>query len=502
MIKFIILSLIGLLDSIYLTIEHYSNTIPFCPLYPIPILNILNDCGRVLKSPYSEIFNIPLALIGVFNYGLILLTSIFIYFKKNKYLLWFLIIQSSISFLASLYFIYLQIFIIKSICMYCALSAIISSLIFIFVIKSFKKEKFELHVYLYQIIYKNLIKPILFLFDPEFIHERMILFGKIIGKTPLIYLIKTKLEYHDKSLEKNFFGITFKTPIGLAAGFDYNGDLIDVLPNLDFGFHTIGTITNLPYQGNPKPRLGRLPKSKSLMVNKGFKNIGVEKIIKKLKNKTFKIPLGISIGVSNNKKINTVNKAVNDIYQCFLKIKKEKINNSYYELNISCPNLLNIKKFDFYNSKNLNLLLKKLNNLNFKKPVFVKMPISITNKQFENLLKVIIKYKFIKGVIIGNLQKDRNNKYLNKEELKKFPVGNFSGKPCQERSDELIKLTYRKYKNKLLIIGCGGVFSYQDALKKIKNGASLIQLITGMIYEGPQLIAQINLKLKDYYENH
>ncbi len=501
MLPIILLSIIGLIDSIYLTIEHYSKTIPFCPLYPIPILNIVNDCGRVLKSPYSEIFGIPLALIGVFNYGLILLITLYLTFKNNKLIKWFLIIQSTLSFLASLYFMYLQIFILQSICMYCTLSAIISTLIFLYTHKKFNQEKFELHLLIYQLTYQYIIKPILFLFDPEFIHEKMILLGKVIAKTPLIYLIKTKFEYHRPLLEKKLAGINFKTPVGLAAGFDYNADLIDVLPNLDFGFHTVGTITNLPYEGNSKPRLGRLPKSKSLMVNKGFKNIGVKKIIEKLKNKTFKIPLGISIGVSNNKKIKTINQAINDIYQAFYKIEKAKIKNSYYELNISCPNLLNLKNLDFYTAKNLNLLLKKLKKLNLKKPVFVKMPISISNQQFDNLLKTIVKYQFIKGVIIGNLQKDRNNEFLDKQELKKYPIGNFSGKPCEKRSNELIAYARKRYKNKLIIIGCGGVFSFEDAMKKIRLGANLIQLITGIIYEGPQLIAQINFK-KKYYENH
>jgi dihydroorotate dehydrogenase len=147
------------------------------------------------------------------------------------------------------------------------------------------------------------------------------------------------------------------------------------------------------------------------------------------------------------------------------------------------------------------LLLDELDKLQLKKPVFIKMPIEKSDREFLEMLKVIIKYPFIKGVIIGNLQKNRKDKSFYSREIKKFKVGNFSGKPCEKRSNELIALTYKRYglrnHNPLTIIGCGGVFNAKDAYQKIKLGASLIQLITGMIYQGPQLISQINLELID-----
>ncbi|MDO9027363.1 MAG: hypothetical protein Q7U68_00645 [Candidatus Roizmanbacteria bacterium] len=166
---------------------------------------------------------------------------------------------------------------------------------------------------------------------------------------------------------------------------------------------------------------------------------------------------------------------------------------------MSCPNLINTN-VDFYQPINFNQLLQSINRLKIKKPIFVKMPISVSNKEFLSILNVITKYKIIKGVIIGNLLKDKKNPLLDKQEVNKFKVGSFSGKLCEPRSNELIKLTYKKYKNKLIIIGCGGVFSGQDAYEKIKLGASLIQLITGMIFQGPQLISQINLELEELLE--
>ncbi|MEK7097034.1 MAG: dihydroorotate dehydrogenase 2, partial [Patescibacteria group bacterium] len=272
------------------------------------------------------------------------------------------------------------------------------------------------------------------------------------------------------------------------------------LYSLGFGFQSVGTITNLHYEGNPYPRLGRLPKSRSLMVNKGFKNLGAEITAQNLiRQPEDKIPMGISIGMSNSKNITNLKEAIVDIKKSFLSFKKAKVKNSYYEINISCPNLINTNA-DFYKPVNFDQLLQSIKRLKCKKPIFIKMPISITDKEFISLLNVINKYKFIKGVIIGNLLKDRKNSLLDQREVKKFSVGSFSGKPCEPRSNELIKLTYKKYGNKLIIIGCGGVFNGKDAYKKIKLGASLVQLITGMIYQGPQLISQINLELEELLE--
>ncbi|KKP72732.1 MAG: dihydroorotate dehydrogenase 2, nonfunctional [Candidatus Roizmanbacteria bacterium GW2011_GWA2_35_19] len=318
-------------------------------------------------------------------------------------------------------------------------------------------------------------------------------------------LIGSKFIYKDKSLKQKVSGITFENPVGLAAGFDYNANLTQALSYLNFGFQSVGTITYIPYEGNPPPRLGRLPKSRSLMVNKGFKNLGTDFISKKLKNLEFKIPIGISIGLTNSNENKTLDQAIKDIVAAFKIFENSGVKNSYYELNISCPNLIN-NSISFYKSANLKQLLQLIKRLKLKKSVFIKMPIEKSNAQVISICNVLINSKFIKGVIIGNLQKDRKHPSLVKSEVKKFKVGYFSGKACEERSNELIKLVYKKYKSKLIIIGCGGVFSGADAYKKIKLGATLIQLITGMIFQGPQLIAQINLELidllkKDGFEN-
>ena len=498
--KFFLLALLalsGIADAAYLTFEHYQQVIPPCTINRL--LPIASDCGKVLRSSYSVMFGVPLAVFGVVQYLLLLTAIILLAVYRKKISAYWLILQSMIGAIFSLYFMYVQLVILKSICLYCTLSAIISFSIFFLVSRIFYKERFSLRLNIIAFVYQKIMKPLLFLLDPEFIHNLMVSRGELIGKTFIKNYFNWKLNYQSLKIKQKISGINFIAPIGLAAGFDYNAKLTQVLYSLGFGFQTVGTITNMSYGGNPKPRLGRLPKSRSLMVNKGFKNLGVEKISQKLSQLNYKIPLGISIGMSNNELIKNTNEAIKDTINAFKIFEKAKVKNSYYELNISCPNLINTA-VDFNKPENINQLFQSIDRLKIKKPIFIKMPISISNKEFVSLLNVISKYKIIKGVIIGNLFKDRNSLLLDRREVKKFKVGYFSGKPCAPRSNELIKLAYKKYGSRLIVIGCGGVFNGQDAYEKIKLGASLIQLITGMIFQGPQLISQINLELEELLE--
>lgn len=341
--------------------------------------------------------------------------------------------------------------------------------------------------------YKNVARRIFFFFDPEHIHNHMIGVGESIGDGKSIKkLLSVVFRVNNPMLSQEILGVTFQNPIGLSAGFDYEGRLSQLLPSIGFGFGTVGTITKNQYEGNARPMLGRLPRSKSLMVNKGFKNMGADRTVAKLRKKIFKIPIGISIGRSNDGSCSTQETSIEDIIYTFKKFEKSSTQNTYYELNISCPNLSG--EVTFYPPKNLEKLLSRVDMLGIKKPIFVKMPINESNKDLLKMLEVISKHK-IAGVIFGNLQKDRRDKALDQKEVAKFPVGNFSGRPTYARSNELIELTYRKYKDRFIIIGTGGVFSAKDAYQKILLGASLVQLITGMVYEGPQIVSEINLGL-------
>lgn len=342
-------------------------------------------------------------------------------------------------------------------------------------------------------LYCNLAKPIFFLFDAEAVHNSITSFGELVGKIALLRRFVGKiLRVENPDLDQELHGIYFQNPIGLAAGFDYEAKLTQVLPAIGFGFGTVGTITNQPYAGNAKPRLGRLKKSRSLLVNKGFKNPGVRETLRKLAGHKFEIPIGLSVGVTNTSKLSCQNEAINDIIEAFNVAENSNVPFSYYELNISCPNLQ--VSVEFYSPKNLDALLTAVTETKFSKPLFIKMPIDKTDNEALEMLKVIIKYP-VQGVIFGNLQKNRNDPALDPAEVKRFSKGCYSGKPTERRSDELINLAYRTYGKKLTIIGCGGIFSPEDAYRKIKLGASLIQLITGMIYEGPQLIGQINTEM-------
>lgn len=340
-------------------------------------------------------------------------------------------------------------------------------------------------------LYRTLVKPVFFLRDPGDVHLDAVRAGERFGNSSLskkFFSIFFVRRY--PKLTQNLFGLTFKTPVGLAAGFDYEARLTQILPYLGFGFGTVGTLTNLAYEGNPHPMLGRLPQSKSLMVNKGFKNLGVDATMKRLHGKTFVYPVGISIGKTNTIEITTQEAAVQDVVAAFKTAELSQVPFSYYELNISCPNLKG--SIEFYDPKHLEELLTAVSMIGLKRPIFIKMPISKTDEEIMQMMNVIIRYPMFNAVIIGNLLRDRTNPALVPEEVARFPKGNFSGAPCRMRSNELIQLIFKNYGDRIRIIGCGGVSSAADAYEKITLGASLIQLITGMIFEGPQLIAQIN----------
>jgi dihydroorotate dehydrogenase subfamily 2 len=356
-------------------------------------------------------------------------------------------------------------------------------------------------------IYKKIIKPILFHFPADDVHVFFLKTGNFLGKYSFSKSITEKIfSYKNDILKQNVSGISFANPVGLSAGFDYDADLIDILPSVGFGYHTIGTVTNLPYEGNTRPMLGRLPKSKSLLVNKGFKSMGMESVLKKINKREKKVPLGISIGATNTS-YKDIDEMVEDILVSFNRVLSENYFD-YFELNISCPNLINSEnlKDKFDQPIGLGILLNKLYYLKINKPLFIKMYLEKSVADTLLLAEVADKYSFVKGLIFSNLVKDRTNPAFDKDEIANAGRGNFSGKPTFELSNNLIDAVYKKYKDRFIIIGCGGIFTGADAYEKIKRGATLVQMITGMVYEGPSVIGSINKELaellkKDGYKN-
>lgn len=343
-------------------------------------------------------------------------------------------------------------------------------------------------------IYRLAVRPILFRHDPEVAHQKITMLGEKISRHQLLLsIIRSLFGRRNPNLKKVVAGIEFPSPIGLAAGFDYQAKLPWVLDALGFGYETVGTITNLPCQGNPRPWLGRLVKSHSLLVNKGFKNDGIVKTLSRLQHLPPEMPVGLSIGQTNSPKIDTEVRAIDDIVACFTYAESHPHQCRYYELNISCPNIQ--KHISFYSPSSLNNLLERLEKINVSRPIFIKCPISVTDKELIGIANTASKLPLISGLVIGNLQRDRNHPSIYKEELVKCGPGNFSGLPTRDRSTKLIKLIRSKFGTRFAIIGCGGVFSVEDAQAKFAAGADLIQLITGLIFKGPQLVAQINERL-------
>lgn len=351
-------------------------------------------------------------------------------------------------------------------------------------------------------LYKSALKPIFFKFDPEAVHDLVTMVGEFLGRfRSTRALVRSLFYYEHSSLKQKLWGIDFENPVGLAAGFDKDGKLYSVIGSVGFGFTEVGTVTYGVYEGNPKPRLYRLPQSKGLVVYYGLKNEGAANIVKRLQTRSKNIPQIISIGRTNVAETASLERGIKDYFDCFQYFIKNRVGD-IYEINISCPNLFCGESFN--EVPYLKLLLEKLFSLPIENPVFVKMPINLDWENFKKLLDVILQFN-VSAVVIGNLNKDRTSQAI-KEQIPQNIKGSVSGKPTQELSNELISKTYQYCGGKLKIIGVGGIFSAEDAYEKIRRGASMVELITGMIYEGPQLVGEINKNLaellkRDGYKN-
>lgn len=347
-------------------------------------------------------------------------------------------------------------------------------------------------------VYKYLLKPILFKFDPEVIHDFFITIGEFLGKfwftrisTSLFY------GYRGNDISKKVDGINYRTPFVLAAGFDYNARLTRILGSIGMGGEEVGSVTARPCEGNPRPRLLRLVKSRSILVNKGLKNEGVDVVIERLK-KAKASPsdfiIGISIARTNDEQSASIEAGIEDYAYSFKRLNEEGIGD-YYTINISCPNSFGGETFA--TPELLTRLLARLKSIPCTKPVYVKMPINLPWEQFEALLKVIDK-SGLHGVVIGNLNKNYDLLDFRLEAPKTYQ-GGLSGKPCTQLSTDLIRKTREIYGKRFTIIGVGGVMSPEAAKEKFDAGADLVQLITGMIFEGPGLISRLG---REYAKLH
>lgn len=335
-------------------------------------------------------------------------------------------------------------------------------------------------------MYKNVIRPIFFSFDPEKIHHftfsmlqfyKKIGLGKILGS---IYKLK------NPALERELFGLKFPNPVGLAAGFDKDAKLYRELSDLGFGFIEIGTVTPQPQTGNEIPRLFRLKEDEAIINRMGFNNGGVEAAVKRLKNNP-KGKARVLIGGNIGKNKATPNEeAVNDYLLCFDALFDYV---DYFVVNVSSPNTPNLRALQ--EKKPLTDLLQTLQNRNKtkgnRKPILLKIAPDLTEEQLLDIIEIVAITK-IDGVIATNTTLSREG--LSSEN--KIEMGGLSGKPLRERATEVIRFLSEKSNKAFPIVGVGGIHSAEDAIEKMDAGASLIQLYTGFIYEGPSLIKRIN----------
>jgi len=335
-------------------------------------------------------------------------------------------------------------------------------------------------------MYKLLIRPILFCFDPEQVHYFTFSVIRFLHKIPGVgKLFQAMYEVKNPKLEREVFGLKFKNPVGLAAGFDKDAKLYKELSSFGFGFIEIGTLTPKPQEGNPKKRLFRLKEDAAIINRMGFNNGGVLEAVERLKKNK-----GVLIGGNIGKNKNTPNKeAASDYMICFEALFPHV---DYFVVNVSSPNTPNLRALQ--DKEPLTNLLQTLQNLNEakpkQKPILLKIAPDLTDEQLLDIIDIVNETK-IAGVIATNTTLSREGLLAeNKQE-----IGGLSGKPLTKRSTEVIRFLSEKSNKAFPIIGVGGIHSADDAIEKLNAGASLIQLYTGFIYEGPGLIKEINNRI-------
>jgi dihydroorotate dehydrogenase len=337
-------------------------------------------------------------------------------------------------------------------------------------------------------MYKSLIRPLLFQFSAEKAHNITFSLTKFFFNFPGVkYLNKNLFHIKSSKLERELFGLKFSNPVGLAAGFDKDAKIIDELASLGFGFIEIGTITPKAQAGNPKPRLFRLIEDKGIINRMGFNNLGIEAAIERLRKRKTNIIIGGNIGKN---KLTPNEEAFNDYEKCFVQLYPYV---DYFVVNVSSPNTPGLRELQ--EKEPLMQLLNHLMHLNQQqektKPILLKIAPDLTNQQLDDIIEIVAETK-ISGIIATNTTISREGLNTPKSTLEEIGNGGLSGKPLGKRATEVIKYLSEKSNEAFPIIGVGGIMSAEDALEKLEAGASLVQLYTGFIYEGPSLIKKIN----------
>jgi dihydroorotate dehydrogenase len=337
-------------------------------------------------------------------------------------------------------------------------------------------------------MYKRLIRPALFLFDPESIHHLVVRLLQLLFLIPgMKALVGSFTHVHDKRLERELFGLKFKNPVGIAAGFDKQAAVYNELSAFGFSHIEIGTVTPLGQPGNPKPRLFRLPGDKGLINRMGFNNSGLEAAIKNLKRYRTNIIIGGNIGKNT---LTPNNEAVEDYVKNFVGLFDYV---DYFVVNVSCPNISDLKELQ--DQEALMNILNRLQHINNqkpkRKPVLLKVSPDLNNKQLDEVIDIVKQTK-IDGVVATNTSISRHTIIHEKEMAAKAGHGGLSGLPIRNRSTEVIRYLTEKSGKAFPIIGVGGIMTAEDALEKLAAGADLVQVYTGFVYAGPLIARRIN----------
>lgn len=337
-------------------------------------------------------------------------------------------------------------------------------------------------------MYKILVRPLLFLFDPEAIHHFTFRFIKAVCRIPVVrQTLRAMYCMQSTTLERTLFGIKFPNPVGLAAGFDKDGKLIDELACFGFGFIEIGTLTPKPQPGNDKPRLFRLPKDGGLINRMGFNNGGVLAAVCRLKERQSRVIVGGNIGKN---KVTPNENAFDDYRICFEELYPYV---DYFVVNVSSPNTPGLRELQ--EKEPLKKLLASVKALNAQKerpkPILLKIAPDLTESQLLDIVEILVETS-TDGVIATNTTISRGGLLTSQDDLNQIGNGGLSGKPLTKRSNEVISFLREKLGKNFPIIGVGGIMTPQDAIDKINAGADLVQVYTGFVYEGPSIVKQIN----------
>jgi len=337
-------------------------------------------------------------------------------------------------------------------------------------------------------LYRSIIRPILFLFDPEKVHRFTVKFLSFLCGFPGITgVLRQFYQFRDDRLRREAFGLSFANPVGLAAGFDKGAEMIDLLEPFGFGFIEIGTLTPKPQSGTPKPRLFRLREDQALINRMGFNNEGVDKAVLNLHRRNSKVIVGGNIGKN---KVTDNELAIEDYEYSFEALFDEV---DYFVVNVSSPNTPGLRELQ--NRDSLLLLLNRLQVCNDKKirrkPILLKIAPDLSEKQLLEITEVVVETK-IDGIIATNTTVSREELVTSSEIINKIGEGGLSGKPLTKRATEVIEFLRKKLGPDVCIVGVGGIMTADDAIEKIRAGANLIQIYTGFIYNGPSFVKNIN----------